>query len=685
MTGTTHSAKLRATLWSVLLVLATLAAYWQVRHFEFTHYDDEDYVTRNPMVLQGVTWDSLRWAMVTTHFSYWHPLTWLSHILDVEMFGTNAGAHHLTNLFIHILAALALFGALNRATRALEPSAFVAALFAVHPLHVESVAWIAERKDVLSTLFWFLTMWAYAMYAQRPSSARYVAGLALFVCGLMSKPMLVTVPCVLLLMDFWPLGRLRLWPENGPWFAGAGWKGAWSALVQRSPVHPGRLLMEKVPYLALAVFSSAITFIGVYSTNRMLGTESVSIGLRLANVPISYVRYMAKMILPEDMVILYPMPDHWEVWMIVGSSILLVLISGMVLAWMRRAPWLVFGWLWFLGTLVPTIGIIPVGWQSIADRYTYVPLVGLFLMVTWTVCDLVPAGPQRKPALAAGAFLVLLGLSAGTWLQTRHWQNSETLFRHAVAVSTNNAIAQYNLGLTLHLQGNLVEAAEHYQASIRIHPGQGKAHNNLGFIFHQLGQYDQATNYLWQALRENPRNAQSYLNLGTISLERNELTNAWNFLLESLALDPKLTHARLQLGRVQLAQNAPALALEQFQQALTLDPNHAETLRQAAWLLATHPEDRIRNGPKALEYATRLLTLPYGRTAANLMTLAAAQAESEDFPTALNALEEALHAAAQSGDVTSMNQCRAMAETFKASHPYRAPTDAFKETERSSP
>jgi len=627
----------RGVLLAVLLAGITTLAYREARHFDFTNYDDADYITANPKVQQGLTGESVRWGLTTTYFSYWHPLTWWSHMLDVELFGLRAGGHHMTNVALHVLATLALFLSLTQMTRAMERSAFVAGLFALHPLHVESVAWIAERKDVLSTLFWFLTMWAHAAYARRPGKGRYLVALGLFLLGLMSKPMLVTVPAVLLLLDVWPLRRLNLFP---PPDGAPGWKGWLRRVDAGSSASLRRLLLEKVPFLTLAVASSAITFIGVYSTNRMLGTETVPIGLRLANVPISYVRYLAKMILPENMVVLYPMPEGWAWWEVAGATLLLVAVTAGVWAGMRKSPYLLVGWLWYLGTLVPTIGLIPVGWQSIADRYTYVPLVGIFIMVTWLVADRVPVWPQRRWVLGTASVLILAALAFGTQRQARHWQNNETLFQHAVNASTNNALAHYNLGLTFHMQQRWSDAVRHYQESIRMQPGKDKAYNNLGYIMNQLGQLDRATNILLQGLEVSPGNASLHLNLGISLKGLRQRDRAMAAFEESLRLNRDLTDARVQRAILLLEAGRAGDGMAELQEAVAREPDHAGACLQAAWVLATHPDDSMRDASRALEHATHVVTLTGGQDPASLLALAAARAAAGDFPGALEAADQ---------------------------------------------
>lgn len=589
------------------LGLVTAAVYWQVGQFQFTNYDDEHYISQNPIVSRGLTPDGVGWALTTTYFSYWHPLTWLSHMLDCQVFGLDAGAHHYVSLLWHILNTVLLWVVLKRLTGSTERSLFVAACFALHPLHVESVAWLAERKDLVSTFFWLLSLGAYAGYARTSSHRSYGLALASCAAGLMAKPMVVSLPLTLLLLDFWPLRR---WPaaDSAPGNAGAG----------AGPRPLWALVWEKVPFFALAAGSAAITFLGVKASGSVLSLAQLPLGLRLANVPVSYVRYLAKMVWPTDLAVLYPMPSHWPWLWVTGATALVVVLTGLAVAWWRQAPYFVFGWLWYLITLLPTIGLVPVGYQSIADRYTYVPLIGLFVAVAWGAADLGRRVQWGPAGLRVGAVATALACGLVSRQQVQHWRNSITLWSQALRATRNNPIAHYNLGHALAQQGRTLEAAQHYQEAIRlkpdyldahlnlgglrlaagqpaeatnhfraalqIRPDYDKAHNNLGSALLLLGDWAGATNHFAQAVRSNPNNANAHFNLGVALSWCGLVPDAVSHLATAARLMPADPQTFCLLGRALAAAGQTDAALASFKRALQLDPGHAQTM---AWQGAT--------------------------------------------------------------------------------------------------
>jgi hypothetical protein len=445
---------------SLVIGLGLLAAigvvYWPVRHFEFINFDDDVYVWANPEVQNGLTLRGLAWAFTTGHAGNWHPLTWLSHMLDCQLFGVNAGAHHLVNVLFHAANTLLLFGVLKRMTGARWRSALVAALFALHPLHVESVAWVAERKDVLSTCFWLLTLWAYVRYVQKPeihystaalrplTSWNYWLALVFFVCGLMSKPMVVTLPLVLLLLDYWPLNRV------------AGCKlPAASSDPERSTLLA--LVWEKVPFLALAGVSCGLTLWVQQRGGAVASVESLPLGLRTGNAVVAYVRYLGHAFWPGGLAVFYPY-QAWSLPTVVGAGVLLAGVTGVVVWRGRSERHLLVGWLWYLATLIPVIGLVQVGGQSLADRYTYVPLIGMFVLVAWGMPRSLTQPRLGKLAMIAAASAVLCACAVLSWVQVHHWRDSETLFRYALKVTTGSAQAHNNLGVALAAQGKLAEA-----------------------------------------------------------------------------------------------------------------------------------------------------------------------------------------------------------------------------------
>ena len=483
------------------LTLAILAVFWQVLGHDFVNFDDPIYVYDNKNIQSGVTLDSIKWAFTTGHAGNWHPLTWLSHMLDWQLFGDNAGRHHLTNLLLHIANTLLLFAALKTMTRALWRSAFVAALFALHPLHVESVAWVAERKDVLSTFFWFLTMAAYLRYVKQPCLSRYCMVVASLILGLMAKPMLVTLPFVLLLLDYWPLGRFQF----GQIVKSVGQQSRKSLNAFSHWKLSRHLLLEKIPLFALSAISSIVTFLVQRTAGAVTSVETLPLKLRIANTFVSYLTYIQKMVWPSRLAMFYPYPDKTDlIWQTVVFALLLLIISLGVVWLMRRRRYLLTGWLWYLGTLVPVIGLVQVGDQALADRYTYVPLTGLFIIIAWGVPDLIAKWRFRKPALAASAIAVLLALSICAYLQHRHWRDTITLCEHALEVTEDNYVAHFCMADDSLRKGKIDRAIADYRQCLRIKPSYFKALGGLAAALRRQGKTDQAIKYYTQAIRRKP-------------------------------------------------------------------------------------------------------------------------------------------------------------------------------------
>jgi len=448
MTQLVH--KNRSLLIALVLAIATVAAYWQVHNFRFVNFDDAEYVVENPHVNTGLTWENVVWAFTKYHSCNWHPLTWISHMLDCQIFGMDARWHHCINLALHVGSTILLFLVLTQATGATWRSAFVAGAFALHPLHVESVAWISERKDVLSTLFWMLTMWAYLQYARKPSLRRYVVTVLVFALGLMSKPMLVTMPFVLLLMDYWPLQRLSF-AQVTPGTTQPPGRSPWRRLH-----NPAWLTLEKVPLVILAGTSSVITLFVQSRTVAPLG--AIAFHIRVANACISYTKYIGKMFWPTRLAVLYPHPlDKIQIWPAVVAALLLVGITVLVFITSRRYRYLAVGWFWYLGTLVPVIGLVQVGAQSMADRYTYVPLIGLFIMIAWGLPDLLAKWRCGRGVLTVASPAILLALGILTWFQNAHWRDSLALFAHASAATKDNYMIDNYLGSELRRRGRIEE------------------------------------------------------------------------------------------------------------------------------------------------------------------------------------------------------------------------------------
>jgi tetratricopeptide (TPR) repeat protein len=546
------------------LAAATFAVFWRVAGFDFVNFDDPLLVTGNPHVRGALSLDGIRWAFTTLVVANWHPLTLVSHMLDVQLFGMNAGYHHVVNVAFHVVNALLLLHVLRRATGALWRSALVAALFALHPLHVESVAWIAERKDVLSTLFMMLTLLAYVRWVERPTAASYAWIVLAFAAGLMAKPMLVTVPCVLLLLDAWPLGRTRL-----------------VAGVRSRPVRSlRRLVAEKVPLFVLAAVSSAVTF----AAQRAAGAVTVErypLGLRLANAVIAAATYLLKTFWPLDLAVFYPYDPALAPWRVALATVALALISLLAVALVRRRPYLLVGWLWYLGTLVPVAGIVQVGNQAMADRYTYMPLIGVFLMVSWAAGDLAGAadapdpGFRRRPRVllvgAAGASVVV-ACAALSWRQVGHWRNSVTLFEHALAVTSRNALAHVQLAAALAEVGRGADAIVHYEETLRLAPDYALAHNSLGLELQKAGRLDEAIAHYEEAIRLAAEYPDAHYNLANALRAAGRSSEAAAHYREALRLDPRYAKAHNNLGDLLRAQGDPNGALAEFEAALGVEP-----------------------------------------------------------------------------------------------------------------
>jgi len=541
----------------LLLILGTLAVYWQVGNHEFVNFDDDVYVTANPHVQNGFTWPGIVWAFSNLDANYWHPLTWLTHLLDFDLYGFKAGGHHVTSLSLHLANVLLLFWVLRRMTGAMWRSAAVAALFAVHPLHVESVAWIAERKGVLSEFFFLLTICAYRRYAicklenRKCKIQNYTLALLFFTFGLMSKPMVVTLPFVLLLLDYWPLHRRKL-----------------STLR--------RLVLEKFPFFVLSIASGVWTFWSQKKGGVVSSLDILPLSARVENAIVSYFHYIQKMFCPTNLSVFYPYQKSLSVGLVIGGGILLVGVTVVAIWLGRRRPYLTMGWLWYLGTLVPVIGLVQVGGHAFADRYTYLPLIGLFVIIAWGAGDVMERWRWTRvvffPAFAIGvvccAFL--------TRMQAAYWHSSRSLFEHAIAVTTDNALAHVNLGDALLQERNPEAAARHSREALRINPVLSQAHGNLGLALRQLGQSEEGVRHLQEAVRLKPNSASAHNNLGLAMAVDGKRDEALAHYRDALRLKPDYPDAELNLGAVLNSLGRPDEAIVHFMSALKLNPNDSE-------------------------------------------------------------------------------------------------------------
>ena len=611
--------------WIVLGVCIFLAAitwlvFGQTLRHPFINYDDNDYVVKNSQVARGLTLEGIVWAFTHVHAANWHPVTWISHMLDCQLYGLNPGGHHLTNVLLHAATAILLFLVLRQMTDTLWRSAFVAAVFVIHPLRVESVAWVAERKDVLSGLFFVLTIGAYVRYARAPwSPFRYGLVVLLFALGLMCKPTLVTMPFVLLLFDYWPLNRIATLTGQ----SNEALKTRW------------RLILEKLPLLGLGLVSCAVTLFA--QRGAMQPIARMSLSLRLGNAVISYTDYLREMFWPVDLAVLYP----WEAARLGASNTLpaIVLLAGVSAGVfiLHRRRYLVTGWLCYLVMLGPVIGILQVGNQARANRYTYLTQIGLYLLLTWAAVELCAGWRYRRVLLTSLSSVILIALIFAARAQTSYWQDSETLWSHALACTTDNIIAEGNLGQACYAKGKIREAMMHFQNSLRIEPNQASVHSSLGVFFLEMGRVSESLTHLQKALEIEPNFADAHYNLGN-------------------------TH--LQMGQAKEA-------LSHYKRALEIDPNDTEALNNMAWILATWPDALTRDGAKAVELAERADSLMRGKSPVIGATLAAAYAEAGRFADAVKTAQRALQLAATEGNISRADSIRAQIKLYQSGAAFR--------------
>ena len=808
---------------SALLVLVTLAVYWPVRHYDYVNHDDPVYVYENPQVLGGLSWGGVAWAFgkLTGEHTYWHPVTWLSIMLDSELFGPGAGPRHVGNVLLHVANAVLLFLLLRRMTGACWRSAAVAALFAWHPLQVDSVAWIAERKNVLSTLFWLLTVWAYVRYALQSSvhgpqstvrgprraptsylpsssSSFYSLTLVFFALGLMSKPMLVTVPVILLLLDYWPLRRLL--PPGPSWqvLAGEG--------PPLAPVSLARAVLEKLPLFMMSAASAVITVVGHKQLGSLVDEGVLPFSARLGNALVSYVRYLQKMFWPTGLAVHYPHPGTWPPVVVGAATAILVAVSVWTLVAWRRRPYLLVGWLWFVVALLPTIGLIQASSQAMADRFAYVPLIGVFIMLVWLAGDLLAGWRYRVTVEPIVMLAVLLSCLAATSRQLRYWSDGEALFRRAVAVTKSNYLAEYSLGCALGQKNKLDDALDHFAAALRIKPDYAEAHdnsgvvlqmqgksaaaeaefrialrlkpdmvrsrNNLGLALQSQGKTGEALAEFHQVLRAHPDNPEAHNNLGKTLAEQGKLADAMTEFEEAIRLKPDYAGAHFNLGNAFVMKGNPAgavapylaalqaqpdlsdahqalglvlaalgktneaaahfsaalrlkpgdpeahyglgdlllrqgkageatqqfraaiknrpdypeahyqlgvilagrretaEAITHYREAVRLKPDWLEALNNLAWILATQPDEKLRDGREAVRLAAHAVTLTRTNNPGALDTLAAAYAESGNYPAAVETAQKAAGLALAAGQKEMAAEIQRRRQAYAAGRPF---------------
>jgi tetratricopeptide (TPR) repeat protein len=631
------------------LALAVLAAYWPLRECGFVSYDDVDYIVSNGIIHDGVNARSIAWAFTSGYAGNWHPLTWISHALDCQIYGTNAVGHHFTSLGLHVANSILLFLLLRRMTRAMWPSAAVAALFGLHPMHVESVAWISERKDVLSTLFWLLTLWAYVRYVEalktknQKSKFFYATAVFLFALGLMSKPMLVTLPFVLLLLDYWPLERgARL---------------------------DFRRVAEKVPFLVLA---AACCVIACRTQQPALsGLTDLSVGERFLGVPMSYLGYLEKMFWPAHLAILYPLPLAWPVWQSVGAGVILALVTAGTLLRRQAHPYLAVGWLWFLGTLVPVIGLVQVGVQYMADRYDYIPSIGFWIMIIWAVREWTPRLGANAATAVAGA--ALAGCMALTWVQVGYWKDSEKLFSHALEVTDDNGPVESFLGDYLLDKHRAKEALPHLLRSAQLNRSPPGVLGSLGRALLAEGRATEALNAFKLDVRLHPEDPVAQFDLGCMLLDNGLPGNAVPYLQKALQLRSGFAECHYKLGNAFRESGQAAEAIGQYEETSRLNPHYIEAAANLACMLASSPDASIRDGPRAAQLALSADEWSGGKNPRVLGTLAAAYAEEGKYSDAVATVQRALQVTGPDDKSALADTLRTNLALYQAGSPLRDP------------
>ncbi|MCX5850233.1 MAG: tetratricopeptide repeat protein [Deltaproteobacteria bacterium] len=562
----------------VVLTVVTLTVFWQVNQYDFI-FDDVVYVTENSHIQTGITLDGFRWAFSTKDTGLWNPLVWLSLMFDYQLFGLNAGGYHLTNIILHIMSTLLLFCLFNRMTGMVWRSAFVAGLFALHPLHVESVAWIAERKDVLSVFFWMLTLCLYVYYTEKPDFRKYLLVLFSFVLALMSKPMVVTLPVIMILLDYWPLKRFE--SRKGNLFL---WQ-----------------LREKIPFFIL---SAILVIITLHTPNeKETFIKSYSLSSRLANAPVSFVTYLEKTFWPHDMAVFYPFSDQLPLCQVLGASLLILVISVVVIIMRKRLQYLFVGWLWYAITIAPVIGIIQVSVYpyAMADRYHYLPSVGISVMLAWGTPSLIKNEKTRKNILFPTAILFLIIMTFITWKQCGYWKNSATLFNYALQVTEDNYVAHNNFGLAMFEKGKIEEATYHYNKAIRIAPDYIYAYNNRGITYGELGQYQLAIDDFNNAIHITPAFVDAYYNRGVVYTKLGQYQHAIEDYSKAIQIKPDDKLAYLNRGFVYTKLGQYQHAIEDYNKAIRITPNYADAYnnRGLAYLLQDNKELGCRDAQKA--------------------------------------------------------------------------------------
>jgi tetratricopeptide (TPR) repeat protein len=649
----------------LLLAFATLVIYLPATFCQFINFDDPDYFTENPVIQNGLTWAGVKWAFTGAHAANWHPLTWLSHMTDADLFGMNPGGPHLVNVVFHAFNAALLFILLFRLTKNLWPSVFIAALFAWHPLHVESVAWISERKDVLSTFFVLLTLLSYTRYAQENYRQSFWYALFFFVLALLSKPMPVTLPLVMLLLDYWPLKRIENYRQKTTGFT----CNAPSDVSLKFSI-----FWEKWPFFLVATISCIVTFLAQHDALNTL--QNVPMGFRLVNALTAYGSYLWKMIWPVNLAMIYPLHSHIAWQLIAWSAIILAGVS--VLAWRERkdSPWLMVGWLWFLITLLPVIGLIQVGSQAMADRYSYFPIIGIFVAITFSAQAISAHFGFLRKSFVSAAVLILGICIALTENQLRYWHDSESLFAHSLTVIPSEQ-AYLCVGIALNDQKRSVAAMNQFIMAWRLNPQSALANGNIGYMLNEEGKTALAAIYYQKALEQKPRLAVLYKNYGMLLDKLGRFDEAMSQFSAAEKLDPTDADPVILIGNHFLTQGRDVEALKQFHKAMQLDPNNLQLVVLTANLLAAATDPLARNGAESYALAENLLKQTGSQQPVALDTLAMADAEIGKFEEAVKLQQKAIKIIETTGSQDDLQVMQNRLEAYQNNQPWR---ESFKRT-----
>jgi tetratricopeptide (TPR) repeat protein len=637
----------RPRLVALLLALVTLVAYLPATRNGFLYYDDDEYITANYAVQAGLTLPGARWAFTSTQVSNWHPITWLSHMADCTLFGLNAGAHHFVNVLFHAANTALLFVLLWRLTRKIWPSAVVAALFAWHPLHVESVAWLSERKDVLSTFFALLALLSYTKFVKENCRRSFWLAVSFFTLGLMAKPMLVTLPCVLLLLDFWPLNRFRIANFELRFFT--------------------KLVAEKIPFFLLAAASCVVTLFA--QRGAMATLEAVPWSWRLANAVVSGVGYLLKIFWPVDLAVAYPL-THFSTPLVALAATLLLLVSGAAWHWRQARPYFLVGWCWFLGTLMPVIGLVQVGVTAMADRYTYIPAIGIFLVVAFGLAEFASPRPVLKRYVSVSMAVILVLCIGLTEMQIGFWRTSETLFRHAISVTQRNDVAHGNLGYALEHQGRHAEALAEYRTEVQLNPGHYQVHFSIGNMLLKLGRYGEALTEFQQCLQLNPEVPALHNAVGLALAALGETDGALAQFADAQRLDPRYGEPHLGTADILFQQGRDTNAVAELWAAVKAEPYNVHILSAVARRLSANENVASRDGESALALALKANDLASGFQPEVLDVLGMAFAEAGDFTNAVASAQNALELA-EAGKLNRIAAIHQRLELYQKQQPWR--------------